>query len=70
MKSPVAMKYPVSSSTVIGSWASLRVAGPKTGFAYCSASNWDWWHGHRMRFVRCSNNEVGQPRWLQIFVYA
>ena len=54
----------------MGSCASLRVAGPKTGFAYCSASNWDWWHGHRMRLVRCSYSEVGQPRWLQIFVYA
>jgi hypothetical protein len=68
MKSLFAKKFPVSGSTSMGNWANLRVAGPKIGFAYCSASNCDWWHGHRMRFVRLSYSEVGHPRWLQIFV--
>ncbi|SHQ34208.1 Uncharacterised protein [Mycobacteroides abscessus subsp. abscessus] len=47
-KSPLATRYP-SLSTVRGSCASARAAGPKMGLAKCSASNCDWWHGHRMR---------------------
>ena len=47
-KSPLATRYP-SSSMVIGNCAKARAAGPKIGRAKCSASNCDWWHGHRIR---------------------
>src|ERR1700752_1335126 len=47
MKSPLATRYP-SLSMVMGSCANARAAGPNMGFAKCSASNCDWWHGHRM----------------------
>ena len=47
-KSPLATRYP-SVSMVMGSWARARAAGPKMGRAKCSASNCDWWHGHRIR---------------------
>ena len=68
-KSPRATKKP-SSSTVIGSWGSGRTAGPKTGLAPCVTSNYDWWHGQRIRLVSCSYNDTGQPAWVQIFEYA
>src|SRR5690606_36883006 len=53
VKSDVATKKP-SSSTLIGSWGSLRLAGPKTGLALSVIRNCDWWQGQSRRLVCCS----------------